>query len=48
MRATVCETVGPEWPSRSAMRARSGVMPSSSSSKMVRRYISVVSMRSVT
>ena len=48
MRATVCETVGPECPSRSAMRARSGVMPSSSSSKMVRRYISVVSMRSVT
>ena len=30
------------------MRARSGTMPSSSSSKMVRRYISVVSIRSVT
>ena len=24
IRATVCDTVGPEWPSRSAMRARSG------------------------
>ena len=48
MRATVCETVGPDCPSRSAMRARSGTMPSSSSSKMVRRYISVVSMRSLT
>src|SRR6478735_199408 len=29
------------------MRARRGMMPSSSSSRMVRRYISVVSMRSV-
>ena len=48
MRATVWLTVGPEWPSRSAIRARSGTMPSSSSSKIVRRYISVVSMRSVT
>ena len=48
MRATVWHTVGPEWPRRSAIRARSGTMPSSSSSKMVRRYISVVSMRSVT
>ena len=48
MRATVCDTVGPDWPSRSAMRARSGTMPSSSSSKIVRRYISVVSMRSLT
>ena len=35
-------------PSRSAIRARSGTMPSSSSSKIVRRYISVVSIRSVT
>jgi uracil-DNA glycosylase len=48
MRATVCETVGPDCPSRSAMRARSGTTPSSSSSKTVRRYISVVSMRSLT
>ena len=30
------------------MRARSGTMPSSSSSKIVRRYISVVSIRSLT
>lgn len=30
IRATVCETVGPECPRRSAMRARRGVMPSSS------------------
>src|SRR5579859_4481527 len=42
--ATVWLTVGPVCPSRSAIRARSGVTPSSSSSKMVRRYISVVSM----
>ena len=48
MRATVCDTVGPLWLSRSAMRARIGTMPSSSSSKMVRRYISVVSIRSPT
>ena len=47
MRATVWETVGPECSSRSAMRARMGTMPSSSSSRMVRKYISVVSMRSV-
>ena len=47
MRPTVCDTVGPEWPRRSEMRARSGTMPSSSSSRTVRRYISVVSMRSV-
>jgi hypothetical protein len=42
--ATVWLTVGPLCPRRSAMRARSGMTPSSSSSKMVRRYISVVSM----
>ena len=48
IRATVCDTVGPLWCSRSAIRARSGTMPSSSSSKMVRRYISVVSIRSLT
>ena len=30
------------------MRARMGTMPSSSSSKMVRRYISVVSIMSLT
>ena len=48
IRATVWLTVGPACPSRSAIRARSGTMPSSSSSKMVRRYISVVSIRSVT
>src|SRR3712207_3818311 len=48
MRATVWLTVGPLWCSRSAMRARSGTIPSSSSSKIVRRYISVVSMRSFT
>src|SRR5580700_2490412 len=42
--ATVWLTVGPVCPSRSAIRARSGVTPSYSSSKMVRRYISVVSM----
>ena len=47
MRATVCETVGPECPRRSEMRARSGTMFSSSRSRIVRRYISVVSMRSV-
>src|SRR5690349_13992378 len=46
MRATVWLTVGPLWCSRSAMRARSGGTPSSSSSRMVRRYISVVSTRS--
>ena len=32
MRATVWLTVGPLWWSRSAMRARRGTMPSSSSS----------------
>ena len=32
IRATVWETVGPEWSRRSTMRARSGVTPSSSSS----------------
>ena len=48
MRATVWLTVGPLWCRRSAMRARSGTIPSSSSSKIVRRYISVVSMRSFT
>lgn len=48
IRATVWDTVGPEWPNRSAMRARIGGIPSSSSSKMVRRYISVVSIMSVT
>src|SRR4051794_30536732 len=48
IRATVWLTVGPLWCSRSAIRARRGTMPSSSSSKMVRRYISVVSMRSFT
>src|SRR3712207_3318780 len=42
----VCDTVGPEWPSRSEMRARSGTMSSSSRSRIVRRYISVVSTRS--
>src|SRR6185437_4630418 len=47
MRPTVCDTVGPECPRRSEMRARSGTMFSSSSSRIVRRYISVVSMRSV-
>ena len=47
MRPMVCETVGPEWPSRSEIRARSGTMCSSSRSRMVRRYISVVSTRSV-
>src|SRR5687768_11311402 len=47
MRPTVCDTVGPEWPSRSEMRARSGTIASSSSSRIVRRYISVVSIRSV-
>jgi len=41
---TVGLTVGPLWASRSAIRARSGGMPSSSSSKMVRKYISVVSI----
>ena len=46
MRETVWDTVGPEWCSRSTMRARMGVMPSSSSSSTVRRYISVVSIRS--
>ena len=48
IRATVCDTVGPDWPSRSAILARSGTTPSSSSSKTVRRYISVVSIRSLT
>src|SRR3954467_818718 len=48
MRATVWLTVGPLWCSRSAIRARRGTMPSSSSSKIVRRDISVVSMRSFT
>ena len=43
---TVCDTVGTLCSSRSAIRARSGTAPSSSSSKMVRRYISIVSMRS--
>src|SRR5688572_16120579 len=47
MRATVWLTVGPLWCSRSAMRARRGSTPSSSSSRMVRRYISVVSTRSL-
>jgi hypothetical protein len=46
-RERVCDTVGPECPRRSEMRARRGTMPSSSSSRMVRRYISVVSIRSV-
>ena len=32
IRATVCDTVGPDWCSRSAIRARSGTMPSSTSS----------------
>src|SRR3984885_1275854 len=44
MRATVWLTVGPDWASRSAIRARSGTIPSSSSSNTVRRYISVVSI----
>src|SRR4051812_16751064 len=44
MRATVWLTVGPLWSSRSAIRARIGTTPSSSSSRMVRRYISVVSI----
>src|SRR5699024_7028343 len=48
MRATVWLTVGPDCARRSAMRARRGMMPSSSSSKMVRKYISVVSTRSLT
>src|SRR5436305_187497 len=48
MRLTVWLTVGPLWCSRSAIRARSGMTPSSSSSRMVRRYISVVSTRSFT
>src|SRR3954466_641907 len=48
IRATVWLTVGPLWCRRSAIRARRGTMPSSSSSKIVRRYISVVSMRSFT
>src|SRR5690606_31150504 len=47
MRPIVCDTVGPECPRRSEMRARSGTIPSSSRSRMVRRYISVVSTRSV-
>src|SRR5690606_815658 len=46
IRATVWETVGPECPSRSAMRARIGAMPASWSSNTVFRYISVVAMRS--
>src|SRR5262245_40044350 len=45
MRATVWLTVGPLCDNRSAIRARSGTMPSSSSSKIVRRYISVVSIK---
>nr|AAC46161.1 putative sporulation protein [Streptomyces lavendulae subsp. lavendulae] len=44
MRATVWLTVGPLRSSRSAIRARMGTTPSSSSSRMVRRYISVVSI----
>src|SRR4051812_20606855 len=48
MRATVWLTVGPLCRRRSAMRARRGTIPSSSSSNTVRRYISVVSMRSFT
>ena len=36
--------MGPLWCKRSAIRARSGTIPSSSSSKTVRRYISVVSI----
>ncbi len=48
IRATVWLTVGPLWCSRSAMRARSAGTPSSSSSRTVRRYISVVSTRSFT
>src|SRR3954463_906081 len=48
IRATVWLTVGPLWWRRSAMRARRGTIPSSSSSNTVRRYISVVSMRSFT
>src|SRR5690348_5881945 len=48
IRATVWLTVGPLCRSRSAIRARRGTIPSSSSSKIVRRYISVVSMRSFT
>ncbi|KDN83779.1 hypothetical protein KCH_44280 [Kitasatospora cheerisanensis KCTC 2395] len=44
IRPTVWLTVGPDCSSRSAIRARIGVMPSSSSSRMVRRYISVVSI----
>ena len=47
IRATVWLTVGPLCLRRSAMRARSGVTPSSSSSYTVRRYISVVSIRSL-
>src|SRR5437868_95743 len=42
--ATVWLTVGPLWSSRSAIRARMETTPSSSSSRMVRRYISVVSI----
>src|SRR5256886_12097903 len=48
IRLTVWLTVGPLWCNRSAIRARRGVTPSSSSSRMVRRYISVVSTRSFT
>src|SRR2546430_5365651 len=48
IRLTVWLTVGPLWWSRSAIRARSGVPPSASASRMVRRYISVVSTRSFT
>src|SRR3954453_1420587 len=48
IRATVWLTVGPLCRRRSAMRARRGTIPSSSSSNTVRRYISVVSMRSFT
>src|ERR1700735_4416776 len=44
IRATVWLTVGPDWARRSAIRARSGTIPSSSSSNTVRRYISVVSI----
>src|SRR6478672_8109679 len=43
----VWDTVGPEWRRRSAIRARRATMFSSSSSRMVLRYISVVSIRSV-
>src|SRR3954453_20180808 len=48
MRATVWLTVGPLWCRRSAIRARLGTTPSSSSSRIVFKYISVVSTRSFT